>query len=147
MALASTLMVSACIGPAGADGFQGLHGIQGPVGPADPIGATGPQGPAGPQGSAGTVEWLGYRTGEVASGRGADCMLGEILLTASTVDNRLPANGQFLPIQQFTALFSLYGTRYGGDGITTFALPDLRPLTPDYMAYSVCMAGVYAARD
>src|SRR5271156_2604453 len=35
-------------------------------------------------------------------------------------------NGQLLSISQNTALFSLLGTTYGGDGITTFALPDLR---------------------
>jgi microcystin-dependent protein len=35
-------------------------------------------------------------------------------------------NGQLLSITQNTALFSLIGTTYGGDGITTFALPDLR---------------------
>lgn len=35
-------------------------------------------------------------------------------------------NGQLLPINQNTALFSLLGTTYGGDGETTFALPDLR---------------------
>lgn len=35
-------------------------------------------------------------------------------------------NGQILPISQNTALFSLIGTFYGGDGRTTFALPDLR---------------------
>lgn len=34
--------------------------------------------------------------------------------------------GQILPISQFTALFSLLGTNYGGDGKSTFALPDLR---------------------
>ena len=34
--------------------------------------------------------------------------------------------GQILPISQNTALFSLLGTTYGGDGRTTFALPDLR---------------------
>ena len=34
--------------------------------------------------------------------------------------------GQLLPISQYTALFSLIGTTYGGDGRTTFALPDLR---------------------
>ena len=36
------------------------------------------------------------------------------------------AEGQLLPIAQNTALFSLYGTIYGGDGRTTFQLPDLR---------------------
>ena len=35
-------------------------------------------------------------------------------------------DGQLLPISQNTALFSLYGTTYGGDGRTTFALPELR---------------------
>ncbi len=35
-------------------------------------------------------------------------------------------NGQLLSISQNTALFSLLGTTYGGDGITNFALPDLR---------------------
>ena len=35
-------------------------------------------------------------------------------------------NGQLLPISQYDALFSLLGTMYGGDGQTTFALPDLR---------------------
>ncbi len=35
-------------------------------------------------------------------------------------------NGQFLPINQNQALFSILGTMYGGDGRTTFALPDLR---------------------
>jgi microcystin-dependent protein len=39
-------------------------------------------------------------------------------------------NGQVLPIKQNQALFSLLGTTYGGDGITTFALPDLRARTP-----------------
>ncbi|MGB0561977.1 MAG: phage tail protein [Spirulinaceae cyanobacterium] len=38
-------------------------------------------------------------------------------------------NGQLLPIAQNTALFSLIGTIYGGDGRTTFALPDLRGRT------------------
>jgi len=39
-------------------------------------------------------------------------------------------NGQLLPISQNTALFSLLGTTYGGDGKSTFALPDLRDRTP-----------------
>ncbi len=39
------------------------------------------------------------------------------------------ADGQLLPIQQFTALFAEIGTTYGGNGFTTFALPDLRGRT------------------
>jgi len=35
-------------------------------------------------------------------------------------------DGSLLPINRYTALFSLLGTTYGGDGRTTFALPDLR---------------------
>jgi microcystin-dependent protein len=38
-------------------------------------------------------------------------------------------NGQLLPINQNQALFALLGTMYGGDGRTTFALPDLRGRT------------------
>ncbi len=39
-------------------------------------------------------------------------------------------NGQLLPIAQNQALFALLGTTFGGDGRTTFALPDLRARTP-----------------
>src|SRR3954447_21453637 len=39
-------------------------------------------------------------------------------------------NGQTMPISQNTALFSLLGTTYGGDGKSTFALPDLQGNAP-----------------
>lgn len=39
-------------------------------------------------------------------------------------------NGQLLPISQNTALFSLLGTFYGGDGKSTFALPDFEGMSP-----------------
>src|SRR5437868_7245874 len=39
-------------------------------------------------------------------------------------------DGQLLPISQNTALFSLLGTTYGGDGKSTFALPDLEGSVP-----------------
>ncbi len=39
-------------------------------------------------------------------------------------------NGQFLPINQNQALFALLGTTFGGNGQTTFALPDLRGQVP-----------------
>lgn len=42
----------------------------------------------------------------------------------------LAANGQELQIQQYTALFSLLGTQFGGNGQTTFKLPDLRGRAP-----------------
>lgn len=39
-------------------------------------------------------------------------------------------NGALLPINQYQALFSLLGTTYGGNGVSNFALPDLRSRTP-----------------
>jgi microcystin-dependent protein len=42
-------------------------------------------------------------------------------------------NGQFLPINQNQALFSILGTTYGGNGQTTFALPNLRGRSPYHM--------------
>jgi microcystin-dependent protein len=41
-------------------------------------------------------------------------------------------NGQLLPITQNTALFSLLGTTFGGNGTTNFALPDLRSRVPNH---------------
>lgn len=63
---------------------------------------------------------------------GSDPMLGEITLYAFQFPPRgwAATNGQFLPINQNQALFSLLGTAYGGNGQTTFALPDLRNRTP-----------------
>ena len=68
-----------------------------------------------------------------------------------------------LPINQNTALFSLYGTMYGGDGRTTFALPDLRGRTPmdatgeparrpsgaqyTNMRYCGALQGIYPSRN
>lgn len=69
----------------------------------------------------------------------AEPFLGEIRLFSFGVIPRgwLPCQGQLLPIQQNQALFSLLGTAYGGNGTSTFGLPDLRgrvPLhiSPDY---------------
>jgi microcystin-dependent protein len=61
-----------------------------------------------------------------------DPYLGQIILVPY---NFAPAgwarcDGQLLPIAQNTALFSLLGTQFGGNGTTTFALPDLRGRVP-----------------
>ena len=58
--------------------------------------------------------------------------LGEIILFAGNFPPRSTAycNGQLLAINTNQALFSLLGTVYGGDGRTTFALPDLRGRVP-----------------
>src|SRR5213596_1028202 len=45
-------------------------------------------------------------------------------------------NGQLLPINQNQALFSILGTTYGGNGQTTFALPDFRGRAPIHMGQS-----------
>jgi microcystin-dependent protein len=45
-------------------------------------------------------------------------------------------DGQILPINQNQSLYSLLGTTYGGDGRTTFALPDLRGRTPIHVGSS-----------
>lgn len=42
----------------------------------------------------------------------------------------LYCNGALLPIQQYSALYSILGTVYGGDGVSSFALPDLRSRVP-----------------
>jgi microcystin-dependent protein len=57
-----------------------------------------------------------------------DPFLGQIMMFAGNFAPRGWAfcDGQLLPISQNTALFSILGTTYGGDGRTTFALPDLR---------------------
>ncbi|WMN12613.1 tail fiber protein [Marivirga salinae] len=47
-----------------------------------------------------------------------------------TPRNWFPCDGRLLPISQYTAFFSLIGTIYGGDGRTTFAIPDLRGRVP-----------------
>lgn len=54
--------------------------------------------------------------------------LGEIRLSPLpfAIKDWALCDGQLLPINQNQALFSLLGTTYGGDGVTTFALPDLR---------------------
>ena len=48
-------------------------------------------------------------------------------------------NGQFLPINQNQALFSLLGTTYGGNGQTTFALPDFRGRSPYHVGSSMTL--------
>jgi microcystin-dependent protein len=61
-----------------------------------------------------------------------DPFLGEIRIFSGNFEPRgwAMCNGQLLPISQNTAVFSLLGTTYGGDGRTTFGLPDLRQRVP-----------------
>jgi microcystin-dependent protein len=52
-------------------------------------------------------------------------------------------NGQLLPISQYSALYSLIGTAFGGDGNTTFALPDYHDQAPAGSQYFIAIEGTY----
>jgi Phage Tail Collar Domain/Collagen triple helix repeat (20 copies)/IPT/TIG domain len=131
-------------GPPGPAGPAGAAGAQGPAGPEGPEGPTGPAGPAGP---AGTQDLFGTNSLGFSPGEGGTtpCTLGSILLNVSSEypQNYLPADGRTLPIETYTALFSLIGTNYGGNGMTTFALPNLKPAAPNNTQYLICYSGVF----
>jgi microcystin-dependent protein len=61
-----------------------------------------------------------------------ECFIGEIRLFAGNYapEGWALCNGQILPIAQNEVLFTLFGTTYGGDGSTTFALPNLQSRIP-----------------
>lgn len=63
---------------------------------------------------------------------GMEPFVGEINYVAFNYapDGWLQCDGQVLPISQYQALFSLIGNTYGGNGTTTFALPDMRGRVP-----------------
>ena len=62
----------------------------------------------------------------------SDPFIGEVRIFAGNFPPRGWAfcNGQLMPISQNTALFSLLGTTYGGNGMSNFALPDLQGRAP-----------------
>ena len=59
---------------------------------------------------------------------GPEPFIGEVMAVPYNFCPRsfMEADGRLLKISEYTALFSLLGTQYGGDGRTTFGLPDLR---------------------
>jgi microcystin-dependent protein len=58
-----------------------------------------------------------------------------------------PCEGQLLSTKENTALFSLLGTYFGGDGKTNFALPDLRGREPTPEThYCIALEGIYPSR-
>jgi hypothetical protein len=67
-----------------------------------------------------------------APGPTGDVYLGQIEAFAFNFapTGWLPCDGRLLQIMQNQALFSLLGTSYGGDGMRTFGLPKLVPITP-----------------
>jgi hypothetical protein len=108
-------------------------------------GAQGPQGPTGPSGTTGLFGHTAYGT-TLISGTDPSCVIGEVKLFAGAAypSSWAPASGQLLQIVQYQALFSLFGTIYGGDGVSTFALPNLTSVTPDQSTgYFVCLEGTF----
>jgi microcystin-dependent protein len=74
----------------------------------------------------------------------ADPFLGEIRIMAFNFAPRGWAlcNGQILPVSQNPPLFSLLGTTYGGDGKTTFGLPDLQGRTANHIGTGFALGQV-----
>ena len=130
--------------------------LRGPAGPEGQIGPQGPAGDAGPPGepSPSTQAFLD-RFGNSLTSAGnpsagcADKFIGEVWLFAGNFEPRgtLFAHGQLLSISSFTSLFSLVGTIYGGDGRTTFALPDMSGLEPQGVSYVICLSGIFPSRN
>lgn len=78
-----------------------------------------------------------------------DPYIGTIQLFAFNYapDGWMPCCGQTLQIMQYQALFSLIGITYGGDGHSTFMLPDLRGAQPlPAMQYCIALQGMYPPR-
>ena len=91
---------------------------------------------------------FGSNTSLALSGRGNECVYGEVWLVAGSVAGAVPAAGQVLPISTNQALFSLLGNTYGGDVTkSTFALPDLRSAAPNGLTYVICTNGIFPARN
>lgn len=79
-----------------------------------------------------------------------DYFLGSICLFAFNFAPQgfLLCNGQTLPINTNTALFSLIGITYGGNGSSTFQLPNLAGASPvSGMQYYICTQGIYPQRQ
>jgi microcystin-dependent protein len=94
--------------------------------------------------------WLGLCG--PASAQAEQPFLGQVLIFAGNFCPKgwAPTDGKLLQINQNVALFSILGTTYGGDGQTTFALPNDQPiLTKNGAPLTQCIAerGVYPSRD
>jgi hypothetical protein len=137
---------------------EGPAGPVGPAGPAGPKGATGATGPAGAPGATTVPANVTALSGALSTNGGVAltgntrfqypatsyCTLGDIVLSVNGYgQGALPADGRLLPINQNTAVFSILGTNFGGNGTTNFALPDLRKLAPQGLQYSICVQGIF----
>jgi hypothetical protein len=149
-------------GPKGDRGEKGEKGDKGdsgsitcrmPVGPASgtAVGDITGRGLAGRRNpDAPLAELTGVDAAPAVSALGPEPFIGEVILFAGNFAPRgwAFAEGQLLAIPQNTALFSIIGTTYGGDGRVTFALPDTRGLEPVCgMHYIIALVGVFPSRN
>jgi len=160
MAVLAALTLLGC--SPGSPGPEGPKGDPGPAGSAGPPGAQGIPGPQGIQGVPGpagntdpavTAFLARFGNGSPdTTSSGGGCFTGGFIGQVFLFAGNFPpsgtafAHGQLLPISTNTALFSLLGTQYGGNGTTTFALPDLRGLEPAGVNYCICIAGIFPSR-
>ncbi|WP_160174969.1 tail fiber protein [Methanococcoides methylutens] len=139
------------VGPQGPQGPQGLQGDQGDVGPQGPQGLQGDPGEVPEStGLAGEGEshenrdpYLGVNyiicgngdfppRGDLNGGSGPGPYVGEIRMFAGNYepDGWAYCDGRLLQVSDYPLLYVILGTTYGGDGRTTFALPDMRGRAP-----------------
>lgn len=80
-----------------------------------------------------------------------ETMTGEIDMFAFMFNpqNYMECAGQTLNISTYQALYTLIGTKFGGNGSTTFCLPDLRgaALFGGKTKYYICINGIYPSRS
>jgi len=95
-----------------------------------------------------TLPGFGTNTNTAAAGNaGVDCVLGQIMLFAGNVVHGMPADGRTLQIVQYQALYAVLGARFGGNGTTTFAIPNLSGIAPNGLTYAICDQGLFPVRD
>jgi hypothetical protein len=146
--------IAGVAGPAGAVGAVGPAGTPGSTGPAGPTGPIGPAGPAGAPGAttlpanltalSNNLGTSNYTNPQFQFTYVGSCQIGDIVLSVNYyAQGALPADGRTLPITGNTALFSILGTRFGGNGTSNFGLPDLRAFAPQGLTYSICQSGIF----
>jgi hypothetical protein len=87
-----------------------------------------------------------------ATAQGTSPILGQTVTMANNFcpSGWAPLNGQLLAIADYTALFTLIGTTYGGDGQTTFALPTAEPIstaTGATLTQCISLFGVFPTQN
>lgn len=107
-------------------GPPGPKGERGPPGPQGSFGPQGPQGPPGPEGFGRPI-------------------IGEIRLFGGNYAPKdwVFCEGQLLSIEENASLFSILGTMYGGDGKTTFAIPNLGEHKLGAVRHIIALQGFY----